>query len=631
MSSKEPKTIRFSEPWVTKPSNIASKKQGGGSNRPSLGASVNALVSRRALFARGAFLVLLVGLGLSQRTTAQTSMSGHDMGLRDEIPPDKLPSPQKLSGIGNVSIEITATPEAQIWFNQGLNLLHDFWEYESAKAFEQGIRVDPQCAMCYWGLYKAEGSFHSTAQGYANQALATAATLESRVSGAERLYIDASVAHEDAIKAEKQEQPDFSKETALWHKLVEEYPKDSQAKIFLAQSVGDFQEYLTILQGVLKEEPENSAANHYWVHAREVTHPDEALHSAEILASLAPNSGHMVHMPGHIFYLMGDYERAEKAFAASMQVDEKYMREQHVKPDDDWNYVHNLMYAIANKLEEGKLRDATTLSMKLTGARGELDTTLYTYASRDSISRLNPLLPVALRTGNWQNVFQLLKTPAETTNQSNLAFLARTLTDFAGGMLAVEGRHGSKAEESSLRVDADLWQASQQLKDGAGPQPNQGGSQRGDVPKLAVMPDALLQPLINSLSVMSLELRGSVAVLNRRLDDGKKIFAQAAQEEKALGYREPPNYIRPVGETEGAALMAAGDWADAKEAYKRALLERPRSGLALYGIAICSERSGDSAAATAAYRDFLEAWKDADPELPQLLHAKSYAAVRHTG
>jgi tetratricopeptide (TPR) repeat protein len=77
--------------------------------------------------------------------------------------------------------------------------------------------------------------------------------------------------------------------------------------------------------------------------------------------------------------------------------------------------------------------------------------------------------------------------------------------------------------------------------------------------------------------------------------------------------------------------MAAGDWADAKEAYKRALLERPRSGLALYGIAICSERSGDSAAATAAYRDFLEAWKDADPELPQLLHAKSYAAVRHTG
>lgn len=192
-------------------------------------------------------------------------------------------------------------------------------------------------------------------------------------------------------------------------------------------------------------------------------------------------------------------------------------------------------------------------------------------------------------------------------------------------MLAVEGHHGSKAKEWSLRVDADLWQASQQLKDSAGPQP-QGGSQGGDVPKLAVMPDALLLPLINSLSVMSLELRGSGAILNKRLDDGKKTFAQAAQEEKALGYREPPNYIRPVGETEGAALMAAGDWTDAREAYQRALVERPRSGLALYGIAICSERSGDSTAAMAAYRDFLQAWRDADPELPQLSHAKSYVA-----
>ena len=56
---------------------------------------------------------------------------------------------------------------------------------------------------------------------------------------------------------------------------------------------------------------------------------------------------------------MGDYARAEQAFAASMQVDERYMREQHVQPDNDWNYVHNLMYAIANLMEEGKLKEAT--------------------------------------------------------------------------------------------------------------------------------------------------------------------------------------------------------------------------------------------------------------------------------
>ncbi len=74
------------------------------------------------------------------------NMSSPVMETKDEIPPDQLPAPEKLTGIGNVHMQITATPEAQAWFNQGLNLLHDFWDYESARAFEHSIRTDPQCA-----------------------------------------------------------------------------------------------------------------------------------------------------------------------------------------------------------------------------------------------------------------------------------------------------------------------------------------------------------------------------------------------------------------------------------------------------------------------------------------------------
>ncbi len=147
-------------------------------------------------------------------------------------------------------------------------------------------------------------------------------------------------------------------------KLVKENPKDTQARIFLAVKIGGKEE-LEILESIFKEHPDDSAANHYYIHALEASpHPEQALHSAEILASLAPASGHMVHMPGHIFFRMGDYARAEQAFAASMQVDERYMRDQHVQPDNDWNYVHNLMYAIANLMEEGKLKEATALSVE---------------------------------------------------------------------------------------------------------------------------------------------------------------------------------------------------------------------------------------------------------------------------
>ena len=145
-------------------------------------------------------------------------------------------------------------------------------------------------------------------------------------------------------------------------------------------------------------------------------------------------------------------------------------------------------------------------------------------------------------------------------------------------------------------------------------------------PKLQVMPDALLQPILSTLSIMSLELRASLLTAQKQSDEARKLFAQATQKEKELGYREPPVYIRPVGETEGAALMAIGDWAGAEVAYKKALAERPRSGFPLYGIALSSEQAGDAAAATAEYADFLAAWKNADLSIIQLTHAKTYVA-----
>ena len=65
-----------------------------------------------------------------------------------------------------------------MWFDQGLNLLHDFWDYESERAFEQSIRSDPKCAMCYWGLYQALMFRHSMGTAYSDEALASAVKSE---------------------------------------------------------------------------------------------------------------------------------------------------------------------------------------------------------------------------------------------------------------------------------------------------------------------------------------------------------------------------------------------------------------------------------------------------------------------
>jgi hypothetical protein len=573
--------------------------------------------------------------GYALPSNAQSGMACHSMGTREELPPEKLPPPEKLTGIGNAHILITATPEAQMWFDQGLNLFHDFWDYESVRAFEQGVRVDSNCAMCYWGIYRAELFTHSNAKYYAKQALAKAVSLKKQVSEAERLYIEA------AEKSEKEATRNgSSKEVKAYRKLVKKYPSDLQAQVFLAEAVGDGyddsgqpnpgqKEELSILQGVLKQDPENSAANHYWIHAVEASpRPEQALHSAEILARLAPTSGHMVHMPGHIFYRMGDYARAEEAFAASMQADEHYMQSQHVQVDDDWNYVHNLMYAIANLMEAGKLQEATTLSAKLKNARGQLENTLYPWSTRDAIARLDPRLPVTLRAADWKSASQFLHSSDPQDTLPNLQFLQRELKNFVEGMQALDEHELSQAEASSAAFDAEFQKTSAHYKEEQAREKKQKDKKNVDAspPKLPLLPDAYTKPLLSNLSVMSLELRAAVLVQKNQNADAKDLFAQAAKKEKALGYREPPAYIRPVGETEAAAFMAASDWNDAKAAYQDALIERPRSGFPLYGIAMASEQAGDAAAAQAAYTQFLAAWKSADANLPQVTHARDYVA-----
>ncbi len=208
-------------------------------------------------------------------------------------------------------------------------------------------------------------------------------------------------------------------------------------------------------------------------------------------------------------------------------------------------------------MEAGKLTEATQLSGKLKDARGQLEATLYPCSPRDGMSRLDPRLPVALRTADWAQVLELLKASNPPDTLPNLVSLSRQLTDFASGMQAVEAHDLDKAEEASRSLDAELWRISERVKaeDAAKEKEKEQDKDKNKdaAAKITIMPDAFAKPLMNNVSIMSLELRASLLAARSQLDDAKKLFAQAAQEEKDLGYREPPDYIRPVGETEAAS------------------------------------------------------------------------------
>ncbi len=600
-------------------------------------------VARLVLGGAGLVLVMPACCLPAGAQQAMAMGSTHNMADMQPVPaPEQLPVPVKMTGIGNSHITIKASPEAQAWFDQGLSLLHDLWDYESAKAFEQSIRVDPNCAMCWWGLEQALGTRYSDAAPYGKKALAKAMELKGHAGAAGKLYIEAA----EAESTEKDD--DQSKQIAILRRLVKKNPKDIEARIFLAEAVGDGfddkgepkagqKERIAILESVMRDAPNDSAAHHYWIHAQEPgNHPENALKSAALLASLAPNSGHMVHMPGHIFYRTGNYAEAEKWFAASTEADERYLREQHVSPDDDWNYPHNMMYAIANLMEQGKLSEANALSDHLSAARGKLSATLYIWSARDQVSRIGQRLPVALRVGDWDAVLTMLGQASlgEGEKTGNLRFLAAELSEYARGMKALDAGDVTAAKSASEAMDAGLWRTEkdQSAKDADKEKDkDKDKSKKDEPPMAAVMPDADAKPLLKGWSIASLELRAGVMVAEGKLDAAKKIYATAIAEDKKAGYHEPPFYIRPVGENEATALIRAKDYAGAKAAYEAALVDRPNSGFGLYGLARVAELQGDAAGAKARYAAFLKGWVAADAGLPELAHARSVVGAEAEG
>lgn len=568
--------------------------------------------------------------------------AGHDMAdMQPVLPPEQLPSPVRMSGIGNAHISITATPEAQAWFDQGLNLMHDFWDYESAKAFEQSVRIDPDCAMCWWGLAQAEGFRHSDRKVYGKQALVKASALKERVTEAERLYIEAA----EADEAAKDKRGANKQEIAILRRLVAKAPNDIEARLFLALALENGyddrgnpksgeQQALAMLESILHDAPNDSATNHYWIHAIEPgNHPERAIQSAALLASLAPTSGHMVHMPGHIYYRVGNYPEAERWFAESMAADERYMEDEKVSPDDDWNYVHNMMYAIANLMEQGRLADANALSDHLAAARGKLSASLYIWSARDQMSRISRRLPVALRVADWEGVLTMLSSAnlPKGDHSANLRFLASELTEYAKGMKSLDGGEAVAAQEHATNMDASLKQMKEMQKGLAKSKAGKKKTEKkadGTAPTVPVMPDALPDPLLKALDIASLELQAGVLVAQKKLGPAKKIYANAEKQEKKLGYHEPPFYIRPVAETEAAALLKARKYKDARIAYEAALVERPNSGFGLYGLAMVKESSGDATGAREAYAAFLKAWPKADANLPEVAHAHQVLAAQ---
>ncbi len=489
----------------------------------------------------------------------------------------------------------TASPEAQAYFDQGLALLHAFWNYEADRSFAEAARLDPACAMAQWGIAMADLNEPRRAG-----ALKRARQLRDRATPWEQLYIDAAAARDRGRRTVVQNNPSLGSTDTYRHalrRIVASYPEDVQARLFLALALLDgyrpdgsagpgTTEALSLLRGVLAASPEDPAAHHYLIHALEAGRPQDGVASADLYGTLVPGVGHAVHMPGHIYVHVDRWSDAAAAFERAAALDRAYMGDEHETSDHTAGpYAHNLQFLATVYGYQGRFREGMALAseMMAVGARsGES-------ASRAALEGRYAALRLLVRFERWDAILSAAPDAGGFTVVDGWRRYARGLAHAAKGDLP-----HAREELRALRRSID------DLRD-------------EDLP-LTAPQRALQLRQARALAVAPLELEGRIALAERRTDEGVAMLRRALAGEAAVGYSEPPLYPHPMEEVVGQAFLDLRRWTDAEAMFERALTRDPGSGRALFGLAQAQEGAGRPDQAHATFEAFRAAWAQADPD-----------------
>lgn len=252
--------------------------------------------------------------------------------------------------LGNLHHGIsTRNSLAQKYFDQGLRLTYGFNHAEAIRAYTEAARLDPHCAMCYWGIALDYGPNINApmdadsgvkAQAAVQQALA----LLPYANAEERGYIRAVATRYTAKPEADRTALDRAYADAMG-KLAAKYPNDLDAQTLYAESLMDLSPWdywthdgkphantpiiLATLESVIRRNPNHPGACHYYIHAVEAAYPEKAVPCADRLPSLMPGAGHLVHMPAHIYIRVGRWADAIKANQHAIHTDEDYIMDQH--------------------------------------------------------------------------------------------------------------------------------------------------------------------------------------------------------------------------------------------------------------------------------------------------------------
>ncbi len=534
-------------------------------------------------------LLLAVAVALAQQ---------HDHAA----PPAETGPAPLLIGLGHLHHSITASNAlAQRYFDQGLTLVYAFNHDEAARSFEYAARLDPKCAMAYWGIALARGPNYNewvidaSREKTATNAIQQAVALAANSSASEQAYIRAFAKRVSADPKADQKKMGANYCDAM-REVMRQYPNDLDAAVLFADAAMDLHAWLlwkpdgkpeegTIeaeqaLESVLKRDPDNIGANHFYIHVMEASpHPEQAMASAQKMAKLAPGAGHLVHMPAHIYIRTGDYHAASVSNQQAMGADRGYIDQYHVHTMYSMMYyTHNMHFLAVTSSMEGDFVHANRVAAQITQGVAP-----YIKDHPDAQSFLPTQTFVLVRFRRWADV-EKLPEPDKGLD------LAHALWRFARGMaFSGEGKSDQAASErAAFATEVKAIPA----KEGFG------YNTAGQI-----------------FAIAGWMLDANIARAHRDYKQAAVLLTKAAQAEDALNYDEPPDWYLPPRESLGAVLLLDHHPKDAEAVFRAELKAHAKNPRALFGLATSLHALGNTAEEAAVRKEFEESWKHADMQL----------------
>lgn len=513
----------------------------------------------------------------------------------------------RLENLGQFHREVaTSSKMAQRFFDQGLTLVYGFNHDEAERSFREAARLDPDCAMAYWGAALALGpNINDPASAVerekkAFEAIQEAIKRKANASDLERGMIGALAQRCSAVEGKDRKERNVAYAEAM-KKLHAAYPEDPDIATFNADAVMNTMpwdywtkdgkpkpgvaEAVSTLEEVIRRNPNHPGANHLYIHAVEASaDPDRAVPSADRLGGLVPGAGHLVHMPAHIYMRVGRYADASEANVRAIAADEDYItqcRAQGIYPAA--YYPHNIHFLTAALAMEGRKKDAMEASRKVASRHdhGMMQEPGFGFAH---LLRTMPLLSM-VRFGEWDEILK------ESEPDKDLPFV-QAMWHYARGMaFTAKGQHAeAKTELAALETLAA---------------------------------DPSLQELkifdLNSLGLIAgipaHVLAGEIAAKSKNYREAVKQLEEAVRQEDGLLYSEPPDWPNPPRQNLGAILLEAGRAADAERVYREDLNRHRDNGWSLFGLAKSLDAQGKKKEAEEVRGRLQRAWARADVQL----------------